>query len=81
MPRFLLLVVGCVYLGFAQSVPQSNCKPVTRYGIHGCDPVPNGRCPKGYDWIGVCPFNPMMKAPCVKMCVPHPKGGEVSRPG
>ena len=81
MPRFLLLVVGCFYLCLAQSLPQSGCKPVKRYGIQGCDPVRNGSCPKGYDWVGVCPPNPIMKAPCVKMCVPHPTGREVSRPG
>ena len=71
MPRYLLLVVGCVCLGLAQPVPRNDCKPVKRYGVHGCDPARNGSCPKGYDWIGVCPPNPMMKAPCVLMCVPH----------
>lgn len=73
MPRYLLLVVGCVCWGVAQRVPQSDCKPVKRYGIHGCDPVRNGSCPKDYDWKGVCPPNPMMKGPCVLMCVPHRK--------
>jgi hypothetical protein len=73
MRRFLLVVFGCVCLGLAQSVPQSDCKPVERYGIQGCDPVRKGSCPMGYEWKGVCPQNPMMKAPCVKMCVPNPK--------
>jgi len=73
MRGYLLLVAGCVYLGFAQPVPQSDCKPVTRYGVHGCDPLRNGSCPTGYDWISVCPPNPMMKAPCRLMCVPHRK--------
>jgi hypothetical protein len=73
MRGYLLLVAGCVYLGFAQPVPQSDCKPVTRFGVHGCDPLRNGSCPKGYDWISVCPPNPTMKAPCRLMCVPHRK--------
>jgi len=55
-------------LSAAQSAPA--CKPVTRYGVSGCELLPDRTCPPGYHQKVVDPPDPRMKAPSVLMCVP-----------
>jgi len=62
-------LIGCVCLGFGQQVPPPECKPIPYFGVTGCQLSAQGECPKGYHKQGVCPTNPMMKAPCRMMCV------------
>jgi hypothetical protein len=52
----------------AQSAPA--CKPVTRYGVSGCELLPDRTCPAGYHQQVVDPPDPRMKAPSYLMCVP-----------
>jgi hypothetical protein len=49
------------------------CKSATHWGVKGCEPLPDGSCPKGYTKQPACPSNPQMKAPCWLMCVPTQK--------
>ena len=52
------------------SLESAQCKAVTHYGVHGCDPLPNATCKATYDKQYVCPPNPLMKSPCYLVCVP-----------
>ena len=61
---------GCAWLALAQQTPLPECKPVTHYGVQGCELSAQSACPKGYHKQGVCPPNPLMKAPCYLMCDP-----------
>lgn len=76
MLRPSVLVTACIWLICVRPIAEADCKPVRRYGVNGCEPTRPSHCPSGYDWIGVCPPNPKMKAPCVLMCVPRSKQGE-----
>jgi hypothetical protein len=47
----------------------SSCKPVRRYGVSGCEMLPDQSCPAGYHKQAVDPPDPRMKAPSYLMCV------------
>jgi hypothetical protein len=65
----LIVIVGLNATAAAQS-PPAGCKPVERYGVKGCEPLPDQTCPPGYHKEAVGPPDPRMKAPTVLMCVP-----------
>lgn len=64
--------VSMIFLLSALSVAESGseCKPVTRYGVTGCELLPDRSCPAGYHKQAVDPPDPRMKAPSYLMCVP-----------
>jgi hypothetical protein len=68
--KSLLVFLGCACLALAQQAPPPDCKPITYFGVTGCELSAQGECPKGYHKQGVCPPDPKMKAPCRLMCVP-----------
>jgi hypothetical protein len=49
--------------------PSPACKPVTRYGVSGCELLPDQTCPSGYHKQAVGPSNPQMAGPTFLMCV------------
>jgi hypothetical protein len=51
----------------AQSPPA--CKSVTRYGVSGCELLPDQSCPRRYHKQIVDPPNPQMTSPSFLMCV------------
>ncbi|MBZ5667051.1 MAG: hypothetical protein LAO30_20920 [Acidobacteriia bacterium] len=68
-------------MGAQESSP--SCKPVTHYGVSGCERLPDQSCPPGYHQQIVDPPNPRMKAPSYIMCVadqPQPKEKPPSKP-
>jgi hypothetical protein len=67
--KCLILILGCVCLGFGQETPPPDCKPITYFGVSGCELSAQGECPKGYHKQAACPTNPMIKAPCRMICV------------
>lgn len=72
--------------------PAPGCKPVTHYGVSGCELLPDQTCPPGHHKQAVGPPNPQMMGPTFLMCVPDkppakeeppkspPKNDEKSRP-
>jgi hypothetical protein len=69
-----VMVVVLGSMSAAQS--SSACKPVTHYGVSGCERLPDQSCPPGYHEQIFDPPNPRMKAPGYIMCVadkPQPK--------
>lgn len=52
----------------AEDLPPS-CKPVSRYGVNGCELLPGQTCPPGYHKEAVNPPNPKMMGPTYLMCV------------
>ena len=64
-----IVLSSCVWFGFGQEVSSRACKPLIYFGVHGCEPLVQGACPKGYHKQLACPTNPMMKAPCRVVCV------------
>ena len=46
------------------------CKPVTHYGVSGCELLPDKTCPAGHHKQAVGPPNPQMMGPTFLMCVP-----------
>jgi len=70
----VLLTVVCL----AQS--GSDCKPVERYGVKGCEIRPDRTCPAGYHEQAVNPPNPRMGAPTFLMCVPDKKDSKDNQP-
>ena len=46
------------------------CKPVTHYGVSGCELLSNQACPPGHHKQAVGPSNPQMMGPTYLMCVP-----------
>jgi hypothetical protein len=75
----IVLLLGSI--SAAQSTPA--CKPVTRYGVSGCEMLPDQSCPPGYHKQAVDPPDPRMKAPTYLMCVadkPQPKEQPPSKP-
>jgi hypothetical protein len=82
--KSLTLLLVCVGLGFGQEAPPPECKPITYFGVSGCEPTGQGECPKGYHVQVACPTNPMIKAPCRKVCVadsaPEEKTGPKAKP-
>ena len=70
MNRWAIAIVTVVLVAStagAQSTPA--CKPVTRYGVSGCELLPDQSCPAGYHKQAVDPPDPRMKAPSYLMCV------------
>ncbi len=72
MRKCLCVLVGCLSLGFGQKAPQP-CRPLTYFGVHGCAPSAESRCPTGYHAKAACPSDPRMKAPCRLICVANAK--------
>jgi hypothetical protein len=65
------VLVNCVLLGFwQQQAPPPSCKPLTYFGVQGCELSGQGKCLKGYHKQRACPTRPLMKAPCRLVCVP-----------
>jgi hypothetical protein len=62
-----VLVILLGSLSAAQ--PSPACKPVKRYGVSGCELLPDRTCPPGYHKEAVGPPDPRMKAPAYLMCV------------
>ena len=62
-----LVVLAWSTMCLAQS---SECKPVERYGVKGCELLPDRTCPAGYHKQAVSPPNPRMAGPTFLMCVP-----------
>ena len=52
----------------AGSAPE--CKPVSHYGVNGCELLPGQTCPAGHHKQAVGPSNPQMMGPTYLMCVP-----------
>jgi hypothetical protein len=50
--------------------PEPACKPVTHYGVSGCEILPDHTCPAGHHKQAVGPPNPQMMGPTFLMCVP-----------
>ena len=76
----MLLAATCAMVvslcSFLSAQSTSSCKPVTRYGVSGCEMLPDQSCPAGYHKQAVDPPDPRMKAPTYLMCVadkPQPK--------
>jgi hypothetical protein len=74
----LIVLLACVCFGFAQDAtdkdkdkdaPPPDCKPITYFGVSGCELSAQGECPNGYHKQAACPTNPMIKAPCRMICV------------
>jgi len=68
----LIFAVGAALVLLAASAAEQppSCKPVERYGVKGCEILPDQTCPPGYHKQVVDPPNPMMKTPSYLMCVP-----------
>jgi hypothetical protein len=77
MIRWVIAIVMVSLVGSTGSAqPTPACKPVTRYGVSGCEMLPDQSCPAGYHKQAVDPPDPRMKAPSYLMCVadnPKPK--------
>ena len=78
MRNCLIVLLACVCFGFAQDAtdkdkdkdaPPPDCKPITYFGVSGCELRAQGDCPNGYHKQAACPTNPMIKAPCRMICV------------
>ena len=80
MHKSLLVLLGCVWLGFGQEAPPPGCKALTYFGVTGCEPMLHGECLRGYHKQMACPTNPMMKAPCRTVCVVDSKPGDKTEP-
>ena len=84
MRKGLILILACACLGFGQATPPPDCKPITYFGVSGCELSAQRECPKGYHKQAACPTNPMMKAPCRMICVkdaaPKPKPDSGKQP-
>jgi hypothetical protein len=61
----LVLLAACAV---AEQPP--SCKPVERYGVKGCEILPDHTCPPGYRKKVVNPPDPRMTTPSYLMCVP-----------
>src|SRR5260370_20173367 len=67
--KLLIVLLSCTWFGVGQEVLPPACKPLTYFGVHGCEPSAQGTCLKGYHKQLACPTNPMMKVPCRVVCV------------
>lgn len=63
-----VIAVGLLSVNAAPSDPA--CKPVTHYGVSGCELLPGQTCPAGHHKQAVNPPNPQMMGPTYLMCVP-----------
>jgi hypothetical protein len=65
---------------FCAAQSSSDCKPVERYGVKGCERLPDGSCPAGYHAQAVNPPDPRMAAPTFLMCVPDKSEQKKEKP-
>jgi hypothetical protein len=63
-----IIAVALASMNAAGSAPA--CKPVTHYGVSGCETLPDHTCPVGHHKQAVGPPNPQMMGPTFLMCVP-----------
>ena len=63
-----VIAVALLSVNAAAAAPA--CKPVTHYGISGCELLPDHTCPAGHHKQAVGPPNPQMMGPTFLMCVP-----------
>ena len=80
MRKSLMLLLVLVGIGFGQQAPPPECKPLTYFGVSGCEPTLQGACPKGYHKQAACPTDPRMKAPCRMVCVADGKPENKTKP-
>jgi hypothetical protein len=73
LSKLLVVLFAFVWLGWAQQAPPPGCRPLTYFGVQGCEPD-QGRCLKGYHKKPACPTDPRMKAPCRLVCVADEPG-------
>jgi hypothetical protein len=73
LSKSLAVLFTFVWLGWAQQAPPPGCKPLTYFGVQGCEPD-QGKCLKGYHKKAACPSDPRMKAPCRLVCVADEPG-------
>jgi len=67
MQRFLLVFLLIPAFAFTQNGSKADsqatapptCKPITYFGVTGCEPLSTGGCPAGYHKQAVGPSNPM----------------------
>jgi len=78
--KWLTLLLVCLGLAFGQEAPPPDCKPITYFGVSGCELSAQGECPKGYHKQAACPTNPMIKAPCRMICVKDAASGTKPKP-
>ena len=64
----LMIAIGLISMSAAEPAP--GCKPVTHYGVSGCELLPGQTCPAGHHKQAVSPPNPHMMGPTYLMCVP-----------
>lgn len=69
-PILLFILVGLC--PGQQNLPP-DCRPITYFGVTGCEPSVNPACPAGYHLQAVGPTNPAMKAPTRQICVADSK--------
>ncbi len=63
-----LVLMTLASMNAAGSAPA--CKPVTHYGVRGCELPPGQSCPAGHHKQAVGPSNPQMMGPTYLICVP-----------
>jgi hypothetical protein len=63
-------VIAGAVLSMNAAGPEPACKPVTHYGVSGCELLPGQTCPPGHHKQAVGPSNPQMMGPTFLMCVP-----------
>jgi len=68
--RVIAMFLGLLcFSAWSYASGSAACKPMTHYGVRGCEILVDQTCPKGYHRQVVDPPNPIMKAPSVLMCV------------
>ena len=63
-------VIAVALLSLNAAASDAACKPVTHYGVSGCELLPDKTCPAGHHKQAVNPPNPQMMGPTFLMCVP-----------
>ncbi len=66
----IVVLLGSMIAAEWTAAESPACKPVKRYGVSGCELLPDRTCPRGYHQQVVDPPDPRMKAPSYLMCVP-----------
>jgi hypothetical protein len=64
-----LVLITMISVAAASQAPA--CKPVTHYGVSGCELLADRTCPPGHYKKAVGPPNPQMMGPTFLMCVSH----------
>jgi hypothetical protein len=78
--RVLPALLATVILPAAISAAKTptSCKPITFWGVSGCEVLPNGKCPARHHVQVVGPQSPQMKAARL-ICVPDKAAPKKSR--